>query len=220
MPSPFDVVKEFVRLLETDTFFKNIGSTCWRTLESFVIIVVSGIILGLVAGYSRKFEWAVQPLITVFKATPVMSVILIAYLWLDSGKVPVFSAFLMAFPIMFVQVMNGVRGIDKSLAQMCQVYSITGSKKLFNFVLPAIAPSIVTGAKQTLSMIWKVVIAAEVLTIPKHGVGRSLQLSQVNLETSKVFAWTVSAVLLTALGDLIFNFILKKVVSRRIINEA
>lgn len=58
-------------------------------------------------------------------------------------------------------------------------------------------------------MVWKVVIAAEVLTLPKHGIGKALQLAQIQLETSKVFAWTIVAIILTALSDILFNLILK-----------
>lgn len=220
LPSPKEVTVEFFKLFSDKSFILTVGSTVLRAFLSFVIIVLSGLLFGLVAGHFKHFEWAFQPLVTVFKATPVMSVILIAFIWLKTGYVPVFSAFLMAFPIMFVQVVNGVHQTDELLNQMCHVFEIKGIKKLLNVTVPSIAPYIVTGAKQTLSMIWKVVIAAEVLTIPNYGVGRSLQLSQMNLETSRVFAWTIIAIILTATGDLILSAVLKKVVSRRVINEA
>lgn len=219
LPTPSEVVLQFFRLLGTKAFYISAGATVLRALVSFVIIVITGLVFGLIAGRCQYFEWAIQPLVTVFKATPVMSIILLAYIWLNTGKVPVFSAFLMAFPIMFVQVLNGVRGIDRSLEQVCTIYKLSGAKKLFNFTIPAIAPSIVTGSKQTLSMIWKVVIAAEVITIPKAGIGRSLQLAQVNLETAKVFALTVTAIILTAAGDFLLKLLLGKIVSRRALNE-
>ncbi|MGI6433319.1 MAG: hypothetical protein ACOXZ4_05675 [Sphaerochaetaceae bacterium] len=58
-------------------------------------------------------------------------------------------------------------------------------------------------------MVWKVVIAAEVLTVPRYGVGSRLHLAQINLETAEVLAWTLIAILLTAAGDLIFLALLR-----------
>ena len=57
-------------------------------------------------------------------------------------------------------------------------------------------------------MIWKVIIAAEVLTVPSFGVGSKMSLAQVNLETAQVISWTLIAIFLTAFSDLIFSFLL------------
>ncbi len=168
-------------------------------------MVLAGGALGILAGISRTFRSWMEPIVTVFKATPVMSVILIAFLWLRSGEVPVFSAFLMAFPVMFVQTVQGYGHIDPKLEQMCRIYGIQGRERLNSLVIPSLMPSLITGAKQTLSMVWKVVIAAEVLTIPRYGIGRSMQLAQVQLETATVFAWTIVAIVLTAIGDYVFS---------------
>ncbi len=210
LPSPLEVLKELASLVRSQDFIANLGFTILRALESFIIIVLTGSIAGILAGRSHVFNSIVRPLVTVFKATPVMSVILLAYIWLRTGAVPVFSAFLMAFPVMFVQTMAGYLSIDQKLLAMCQIYAISGKERIKHLIIPSLLPYLITGAKQTLSMIWKVVIAAEVLTLPKHGIGRALQLAQIQLETPKVFAWTIVAILLTALGDFLFNAVLKR----------
>lgn len=209
LPTPLEVAKELANIITTDGFISNLGFTVLRALESFLLIVSCGTIAGLLSARYLTINKILEPLITVFKATPVMSIILLAFIWLRTGAVPVFSAFLMAFPVMFVQTMAGYRSIDQKLIDMCQVYAINGKERIKNLILPSMLPYLITGAKQTLSMIWKVVIAAEVLTLPKHGIGRALQLAQIQLETSKVFAWTVIAIVLTALGDALFNTLLK-----------
>ncbi len=208
LPTPHEVFSQLLAIfspqLATDLAF-----TVLRALESFILIVCTGALTGILAARYPIFNKIISPLITVFKATPVMSVILLAFIWLRTGAVPVFSAFLMAFPVMFVQTMAGYNNIDKKLLQMCDIYAITGKERIKHLIIPSLLPSIITGAKQTLSMVWKVVIAAEVLTLPNHGIGKALQLAQIQLETSKVFAWTIVAIILTALSDILFNLILK-----------
>ena len=134
---------------------------------------------------------------------------------------PLFSAFLMGFPVMYVQVESGWRSIDGNLIQMCDLYEIKGFDRLVHFTIPSLVPSLVTGARISLSMVWKVVIAAEVLTVPRYGVGSRMQLAQVQLQTDRVLSWTLIAILLTACGDLLFELIVhagaavKRTVDRR-----
>lgn len=204
LPGPGPVVKAFFALCSQPPFALNIGITVLRALESFLIIVAIGILLGILAGYYPSVEAALSPLLLVLKAVPVMSIILLAFIWFSSGTVPIFSAFLMAFPVMFTQMVYGVRSIDANLVSMADLYGFSQKNKLKHVIFPALTPHILTGSKQTLSMIWKVVIAAEVLTVPRYGVGSRMQLAQVHLDTAQVLAWTLIAVLLTALGDLCF----------------
>lgn len=216
VPTPVQVLKTLVSLVSDGNFIRNIGFTVLRAVWSFAIVVVCGGVLGILAGMFPWFLSAMKPVVTVFKATPVMSVILIAFLWLRTGEVPVFSAFLMAFPVMFIQTAQGYVNIDPKLEQMCDVYQVYGMDRVRNLIIPALKPALVTGARQTLSLIWKVVIAAEVLTLPKNGIGRSMQLAQIQLETSTVYAWTLVAVVLTACGDLLFDLVGKCISGRRV----
>ncbi len=214
LPGPGPVLGALVRIMSLRPFSMNIGMTVLRALESFLLIVAAGTLFGLCAGFIPWVKAALNPILTVLKATPVMSVILLAFIWFSSGAVPIFSAFLMGFPVMFIQVSQSVTQMDSSLEQMCSLYGFSPSLKLKHYVVPSLLPSVITGARLTLSMVWKVVVAAEVLTVPRYGIGSRLQLAQVNLETSDVLAWTLIAVLLTALGELFFDIVL--VLCRRI----
>lgn len=208
LPTPGETFTALFRLLRFRPLSVNMLATVGRALRSFLIIVSFGTALGILAGYSKLLHAFLQPLLVICKATPVISVILLAFIWFTSGTVPLFSAFLMGFPVMFVQVEQGVRRISPRLHEMTVLYGFTRRMRLFHLVVPSLAPSIITGAKASLSMVWKVVIAAEVLTVPRYGVGSRLQMAQVNLETADVLAWTLIAIFLTALGDLLFMALL------------
>lgn len=215
LPAPDEVLRTTIGLFGSKTFLSNIGGTVLRALYSFVLITLCGTLCGVLAGRFVAFRKAIAPLVALFKATPVMSVILLAFIWLGTSAVPVFSAFLMAFPVMFVQTMDAYSNIDEKLEQMCMVYGIEGPCRMKYLIIPSMMPQILTGARQTLSMVWKVVIAAEVIVLPKYGIGRSLQLAQIQLETNVVLAWTIVAVLLTALGDAAFDLLIGKSSRRR-----
>jgi len=221
LPGLAPVFKTLVSIIGDGPFLANIGATVVRALQSFLIIVILGSVAGVLGGNFPLFSAAMKPFVTTLKAVPVMSIILLAFIWFTSGQVPLFSAFLMGFPVMYVQVESGWRSIDGNLIQMCDLYEIKGFDRLVHFTIPSLVPSLVTGARISLSMVWKVVIAAEVLTVPRYGVGSRMQLAQVQLQTDRVLSWTLIAILLTACGDLLFELIVhagaavKRTVDRR-----
>lgn len=205
LPKVGPVLSTLLSLAKDPPFTRNLMATVFRALQSFLIIMVAATSLGVLAGRVGWFSLFLKPFVTVLKAIPVMSIILLAFIWFTSGTVPLFSAFLMGFPVMYVQIEQGVLQLDKNLEQMCDLYEFTPRMKIFHFVIPSLIPSFVTGAKTALSMVWKVVIAAEVLTAPKYGVGSRMHLAQVQLDTDKVLSWTLMAIFLTAVGDLLFD---------------
>ena len=221
LPGLAPVFKTLVSIIGDGPFLANIGATVVRAFQSFLIIIILGSVAGVLGGNFPLFSAAMKPFVTTLKAVPVMSIILLAFIWFTSGQVPLFSAFLMGFPVMYVQVESGWRSIDGNLIQMCDLYEIKGFDRLVHFTIPSLVPSLVTGARISLSMVWKVVIAAEVLTVPRYGGGSRMQLAPVQLQTDRVLSWTLIAILLTACGDLLFELIVhagaavKRTVDRR-----
>lgn len=207
LPGVNVVLARLFELFSSKDFLFNILSTVYRAIESFIIIVVLATILGTLAGRYKVLSWFLTPVLTVLKTTPVMSVILLAFIWFQTGTVPIFSAFLMGFPIMYMMMEGAVEHLEEEMNQMCYLYGFTTVQKIRHYIIPTLAKSFSLGAKQTLSMVWKVVVAAEVLTIPKYGVGSKMQFAQIQLETAEVLAWTLIAILLSAIGDLIFHLI-------------
>lgn len=205
LPGIPPVVHALRTLIAQPPFAHNILATALRALQSFLIIVFSATVVGVLAGRYDYVSIALRPFVTTVKAIPVMSIILLAFIWFSSGTVPLFSAFLMGFPVMYVQIEMGVRQLDHNLEEMCSLYDFRFSDKLVHFVIPSMTSWFIAGSRTALSMVWKVVIAAEVLTVPQYGVGARMQLAQVQLQTDLVLSWTLIAILLTAVGDLLFD---------------
>ncbi len=208
LPTPAETFSALWKILLSRNFLLHLWTTVVRGLESFAIIFFSATTLGILSGIYPTLRSFLLPLLVISKATPVMAIILLAFIWFTSETVPVFSAFLMAFPVMFVTVENGVHRISKELVEMTRVYRFSRISRLTHLILPSLAPSVITGAKSSLSLIWKVVIAAEVLTSPTLGLGARMHSAQINLETAQVMSWTVIAIILTAVSDAIFSFVL------------
>jgi ABC-type nitrate/sulfonate/bicarbonate transport system ATPase subunit len=130
-----------------------------------------------------------------------MAVILIAFLWFGQERTPVFTAFLIVFPVMAANTSAGVRAVDLKLVELARVYGLSRPQRLGALYLPAIAPFIVGGLRSALSLCWKVVVAAEVLVQPLRALGTGMQRAKAQLETAELFAWTAAAVLAAALAQ-------------------
>lgn len=210
LPPPERVLQSLLKILLENNFLKKIGSTLIRGVVGFIISYTSGIAIGTAAGIYPKFRAFIKPFISIIKTTPVISVILLALIWFNVDFVPVFVSFLMAFPIVCGNVIEGFTTIDKKLIEMANIYKLPLKKQIFHIFLPSILPFIIAGASLSLGVIWKVVVAAEVLSQPKWGLGTSLNEAKAFLITTDVFAWTMVAILLSAVTDALFNILKKK----------
>jgi len=205
LPPPPAVAAELLRFVISVDFWISVGVTFYRGIVGFLISLGIGVTVGIAAGISLPVHALFKPLITVIRATPVMSVVLIALLWFRTGTVPVFSTFLIAFPVVTQNIIVGIRQTDPGLLAMGRAYGLSPSRRLRYISIPSVIPYLLSGAETALGLTWKVVVAAEVLSIPSFGVGSEMQLAQMSLETAQVFAWTVTAILLSSFSQWIFS---------------
>ena len=210
LPGPLPVFRSFVRLVQSPRFFSALGYSLLRVLGGILIAVPLGIAAGIASGLDRRFNAFLKPLFSVISATPVMSVILIAFLFLGSGRTPVFTAFLMVFPVMAANVIEGVSSTDPRLKELFAAFRMSRAKTLRCLYIPSLLPFILGGLRSSLSLCWKVVVAAEVMVQPLRSLGTGMQQAKANLETPELFAWTAATVIAAALSQGILSLVLKR----------
>ncbi|MBV4421402.1 ABC transporter permease subunit [Clostridium tyrobutyricum] len=210
LPSPFEVIKAFISLAAEVYFWKSIFQSLFRVILGISISVFGGIVLGIFAGLNKFVEDLLEPVIVTVKATPVISIIIIALVWFTSSKVVVFTAILICFPIVYTNVLEGIRSIDGKLIEMANIYKVKKRYILIDIYLPGIKNYIVSGIVMCLGIGWKVSVASEVLSTPKYSIGLNLLNSKTMLETSELFAWTVTVILMSFIFEKVFRFCLRE----------
>lgn len=210
LPHPESVLHSLLSIFSSKEFLINISSTILRGLRGFLISFVLGLTAGILSGLFRGFKTLLSPLLTIIRSTPVIAVILLALIWFNVDNVPVFVAFLMAFPVITTNITEGMYTVDKKLLEMADIYRINWSKKILHIYIPSIMPFIISGISISLGLIWKVVVAAEVLSQPTWGLGTTLNEAKSYLITEEVFAWTLVAILLSSVTEQIFTLLSKK----------
>lgn len=194
MPSPETTLVTMWQVIQTDGFWQSVGYTLGRGLLGFVISCAVGVLAGFAAGFSPAVMWLLQPWVTVIRTIPVMSVIILAIIWFRTDIVPIFVTFLMIFPIIYSNVLSGIKNIDNRLLEMAHIYRVRPRRIMTELYFPAILPYLMAGASNAMGITWKVIIAAEILSQPRFAIGTNLMVAKIDLETARVFAWTAVAI--------------------------
>jgi len=99
MPSPWETFVALSGLVITDIFWLSVAFTFLRVVLGVVISFALGILLAFLAMHSLCLMQLLRPVVAAAKATPVMSIIMLALVWFTSSFVPIFSCVLLCFPI-------------------------------------------------------------------------------------------------------------------------
>ena len=187
---PAEVATRLAELAGTQEFWGAVGVSLTRIAAGFVLAVVSGIALAAAAGRWRAVRTLVAPLVGAVKAAPVASFVILVLIWVPSRRLSVIISFLMAMPIVYTNVLEG-------MLEMADVFGVRGLRRAATVYASEVAPYLRAGVSLAVGLSWKSGIAAEVIGLPDPSIGINLYESKVYLDTPDLFAWTLAIVLLS-----------------------
>lgn len=197
--SPWQVATSLYNLVGTGEFWLSAALSLLRIMAGFVAAIVAGTLLAVLTSFVPLAREFFAPLIGIIKATPVASFIILALIWMATGMVAAFIAFLMVLPVVWANASQGILKTDVKLLEMAQVFGFSRGKVIKHIYIPSVMPYFVAASTTGMGMAWKAGIAAEVLGIPAHSIGLHLYSSKIYLETADLFAWTAVVILLSVL---------------------
>lgn len=210
LASPVDVVIRLFTLWKEPGFAAAIGFSFIRIAGGFLLAFVIGIVLAVLAAGTEWVGILLSPVMVTIKTVPVASFVIIALVWLSSGKLSLFISFLIVLPVIYNNVLGGIRSMDVKMLQMADVYKLPWSRRFRYIWLPTIKPFLMSAATTALGMAWKSGVAAEVIGIPDGSIGEMLYNAKIYLNTADLFAWTVIIVLVSVLFEKVFMWLLRK----------
>ena len=198
LPTPIAVAAKLLALLKTAAFWQALGLSLLRIVAGIAAALICGALLGLCAAHLKPLDLVLAPLMNLLKATPVASVIFLLLLFMGRNTVPLFIAFAMALPIVFGNVREGVQQTDTRLLEMAAVFRVPRHRVLLGITLPSLTPYLTAACRTAISLAWKAGIAAEVLAVPEHALGRAIFESKQYLQTDELFAYTAAVLIISA----------------------
>lgn len=214
MPGPWETLRAAAGLLVESGFLIIVGSTLLRGIAGFVIASALGIVLGVLGGINKGFEAFMTPWVVVMRSTPVVAFVLLALIWF-SQSTAVFIGIITMFPMVFTNIVEGMRNVDGDLVEMARFYKVRRSDIIMKVYLPSILPYMISGLSSASGIGWRAIIIGEVLSQPRYGIGGSMQLAQMQMNVDVLIAWTFIAVIIGFAFEKIIRFVEKKAIKGR-----
>jgi nitrate/nitrite transport system permease protein len=180
MPGPLDVGAQIWKHLN-EPFYdrgpndKGIGIqlaySLGRVLLGYFFAVMVALPLGFLIGMSPLMSRAFDPFIQVMKPiSPLAWMPLALYTIKDSSISAIFVIFICSVWPMLINTAFGVASVRKEWLNVARTLEVPPIRKAFTIILPAAAPTIVTGMRISIGIAWLVIVAAEML-VGGTGIG-------------------------------------------------
>ena len=192
LPSPVETLTALKSLWQSGQVWPNCLITLQRALTGFGLAFFAGFLLALLGQANRFCRTLLRPLVTIVQIVPPVVWIILAVFWFGVAKdlTVVFLIFMVTFPVVFINIYAGLDSIDFQLVEMARVYRCSMRQIITDIYLQSLMPHLVSAASIGIAFAWKSTVFAEFLG-SSSGVGFALSMANNNLETEKVFAWTL-----------------------------
>ena len=205
LPTPETVLKAILETAADGSLWGNVSVSIVRVAIGFVLAVLIGIPLGLAMALSPLCNNFAEPFVRLFSPIPGIAWVPLAILWFGLGdKAAIFIITLGSiFPIV-INTIQGVRHVDAHLVDAARMMGAGRRQILRRVMLPSVIPYLVTGFRLGLGFAWRVVIAAEMVGVPK-GIGYLLNVGRSTGRTDITIVTMVTlGVLMLVVEELIF----------------
>lgn len=206
-PAPHAILKEFIRIVGEKDFFKRVFSTFLRSFYGYSLSFAVALAFAVAAKASAAVEKILYPVTVVSRAIPTMSIILLCLMWLKSGTIPVVVSFAILFPMLYSAIISVLNSSDNKIAQMMKVYKVPAAKRFFKYYLPDAAARLYPQFVTTFSFNIKLTISGEAMAYTLNSIGQSMKSANMNLETANLLAWTLTAILLSFVVEIVLKAI-------------
>ena len=198
LPTPSSLWDSFLEL-STGDLWLHIWTSTWRVFLGFFIGSSLALIFAILVGLNKQVEDFLEPSFSALKSIPSLAWIPLLLLWLgidETSKITLIA--IGAFFPTYTNTVAAIQGVDRKLIEVAQVYRLKYLQQIKEIILPAASPGILTGLRNSLSLAWMFMIAAELIAATQ-GIGYLLSDGR---ETSRPEIVIIAIILLAVLGKI------------------
>ena len=215
MPGPLQVGATLWKHL-TNPFYDNgpndkglgiqLAYSIGRVAIGYLLAVLVAIPLGFLIGMSQLMSRALDPFIQVLKPiSPLAWMPLALYTIKDSNYSAIFVIFICSVWPMLINTAFGVATVRKEWLNVARTLEVGPLKRAFTVILPAAAPTILTGMRISIGIAWLVIVAAEML-VGGTGIGYFVWNEWNNLSITNV----INAILVIGIVGMVLDQLLAR----------
>ncbi|MGH9973754.1 MAG: ABC transporter permease [Nitrososphaeraceae archaeon] len=208
LPSPAMVAQSFADLVSDGTLIESIAVSLWRLFIGFVISVVIGGCVGLVMVRFKQFGKTMSSFALGLQSFPSIAWVPFAILLIGFNDLGILFVIVMnsVFSIMN-STYGGIRNIPPIYIHAARNMGANGFLLFRHVMIPAAAPSLIMGLRQTWSFAWHALIGAEMLITTGLGLGYILSIGREFSNMSQIIA---TMIVIFVIGLLFDRFVFSK----------
>lgn len=207
--TPLEALKSLMHLIPEQLFWQTIAGSLLRIGLGFLLGFAAAIGLAVLSSRFAILEELFSPLMSLLKAIPVASFVVLFLIWWGSSFLAVAVCFLIVLPNIYINTLEGLKNTDRRLLEMAEVFGLPFWNRFFYIYRSALKPFLLSGLRISLGMSWKSGVAAEVIGTPDFSIGEQLYISKIYLDTAGVFAWTAVIICLSIIFEKIILWMVK-----------
>jgi nitrate/nitrite transport system permease protein len=182
----------------------QLGHSLARVGAGYALALLLAVPLGFLIGMSPLLQQALNPFIQVLKPiSPLAWMPIALYTIKDSSISGVFVIFICSVWPMLINTAFGVAAVRREWLDVAKTLEVKRLRKAFLVVLPAAAPTILTGMRISIGIAWLVIVAAEML-VGGTGIGYFVWNEWNNLNLSNV----ILAILVIGVVGMLLDFLI------------
>jgi len=215
MPGPLDVAQKIWEHLKNPFYDRGpndkgvgiqLAFSIARVLTGYLLAVIVAIPIGFLIGMSPIMNRALDPFIQILKPiSPLAWMPLALYTIKDSSLSSIFVIFICSVWPMMINTAFGVSAVRKEWLNVAKTLEVGTLRRAFTIILPAAAPTILTGMRISIGIAWLVIVAAEML-VGGTGIGYFVWNEWNNLSITNV----ITAILVIGLVGMLLDQILAR----------
>lgn len=210
LPTPEKVLDSFLKMLQSGELFADIFISFGRVLKGFLIAFVLAFALGMFRVFVPMTEKYYAYILELFRNVPPLSLIPLLILWCGIGELTKTIIIVLAsfFP-MYLNIVKGFTGCDKSLLEVGDVFGYTRFQKFTQIILPYATADILVGMRIGMGYSWRAIIGAEMVAA-STGLGHMILFAQQMSRTDKVIVGIFVIGIVGLLTDKLFGMVIRK----------
>ncbi len=164
----------------------QLAYSLYRVLTGFFFAALIAIPTGFLIGMSPLMHKALNPFIQVLRPiSPLAWMPLALFIIKDSETSSIFVIFICSIWPMLINTAFGVANVRQDWINVARTHELKSMKTALLVILPAAAPTILTGMRISIGIAWLVIVAAEML-VGGTGIGYYVWNEWNNLDLSSV----------------------------------
>jgi sulfonate transport system permease protein len=201
VPPPSVIFATFVELWQAGELQRHILVTTSRVAAGFAIGVVTGTLVGAIAGYSALTRRMIDPTMQALRSIPSIAWVPLFVLWFgifEGSKITLIAVGVF-FPV-YLGVMAAIMSVDRKLVEVGRAFRLSPIAMVRRILLPAVLPHYVIALRSGLGLGWMFVVAAELLGA-SEGLGYLLIDGQQLGKPAQIVAAIVAFAIIGKISD-------------------